>query len=172
MVKSGILKKHGIKRNAIKEDLLFFFFPWILVMFAGMGVSAWDLVRKHGGLYLLSVQSVIGLALFVMGFTIMLVAQITLWRFYSSTLVIRKDHQLIRHGIYRIVRHPIYFGVIVVFIGLSVYASSLYGFLIMLLHIPVFLNRIRMEERLLIEEFGDAYRNYRKATQMLVPFIY
>jgi len=38
--------------------------------------------------------------------------------------------------------------------------------------IPIFLNRIRMEERLLTEEFGDAYRAYKKATSKLIPFIY
>jgi protein-S-isoprenylcysteine O-methyltransferase Ste14 len=38
--------------------------------------------------------------------------------------------------------------------------------------IPVFLNRIRIEERMLIEEFGDAYREYRETTRKLIPFVY
>jgi protein-S-isoprenylcysteine O-methyltransferase Ste14 len=38
--------------------------------------------------------------------------------------------------------------------------------------IPIILNRIRMEERLLTEEFGDAYRAYVEATSKLIPFIY
>jgi protein-S-isoprenylcysteine O-methyltransferase Ste14 len=38
--------------------------------------------------------------------------------------------------------------------------------------IPIFLNRVRMEERLLSEEFGDAYRTYKEATSKLIPFIY
>ena len=142
-------------------------------MSAGMVVSAWDLVRQQGSLYLLSsAQNIVGLALVVIGFTIDLVAHITLWRFYSSFLVIREDHQLITHGVYRFTRHPIYLGVIMVFIGLSVYASSLYGLLIMSALVPVFLNRIRMEERMLTDEFGDAYRTYKEATSKLIPFIY
>ncbi|NHZ72798.1 MAG: DUF1295 domain-containing protein, partial [Aquificales bacterium] len=88
-----------------------------------------------------------------------------------STLVIRKDHQLITHGIYRIVRHPIYLGVIMVVIGVPIYASSLLGLLIMSALIPVFLNRIRIEERLLIDEFGDTYRAYKETTSKLIPFI-
>ena len=95
MAKRRFLKRHGIVRNAIKEDLRYFAIPWILVMYAGFGVSAWDLVRQQGSLYILSVQSIVGLALAVIGFTILLVAQITLWRSYSSTLVIMEDHQLI-----------------------------------------------------------------------------
>ena len=121
---------------------------------------------------MLSVQNIAGLTLFVVGLTIALVAQGTLRLFYSSTLVIREDHQLITRGIYRFTRHPIYLGVIMACIGVPVYASSLYGFLTMSVGIPIFLNRIRIEERLLTDEFGDAYRTYKEATSKLIPFIY
>ena len=137
-----------------------------------MVLSAWDLVRQQDGLFIFSVQNFVGVALIVIGLTIELVAQITLRHSYSSTLVIREDHQLITHGVYRFIRHPIYLGVILVFIGFAVYASSLYGLLVMSALIPVFLNRIRMEERLLTEEFGDEYRTYKEATRKLIPFVY
>ena len=172
MAKRSFLARHGIVRNAIREDMLYFALPGILVLSAGMVVSAWDLVRQQGSLYIHSVQNFVGLALLVIGLTIMLVAQITLWRFYFSTLVIREDHQLITHGIYRFVRHPIYLGAITGLIGVPVYVSSVYGLLTMALLIPIFLNRIRMEEKLLTTEFGDAHRTYMEATSKLIPFIY
>jgi protein-S-isoprenylcysteine O-methyltransferase Ste14 len=172
MAKRGFLARHGIVRNAIREDLLYFFLPWILVLVAGMGLIAWDLVRQQESLFMFSVQNFVGAALFFIGFTIELGSQITLRHSYSSTLVIREDHQLITHGVYRFIRHPIYLGVILVFIGFAVYASSLYGLLAMSALIPVFLNRIRMEERLLTEEFGDEYRTYKEATSKLIPFVY
>jgi protein-S-isoprenylcysteine O-methyltransferase Ste14 len=172
MARRGFLARHGIVRNAIREDVLYFALPAVFVLVAGMGVSGWDLVRRQGSLYILSVQSIVGLALIVIGLTIELVAQVTLWRFYSSTLVIREDHKLITHGIYRFTRHPIYLGAMLGCIGVPVYVSSLYGLLIMSALIPIVLNRIRMEERMLTEEFGDAYRTYRETTSKLIPFIY
>lgn len=172
MAKRGFLTRHRIVRNAIREDVLCFALPWIFVLSAGMGVSAWDLVRQQGSLYVLSVQSTVGLALIIIGLTIALVAQATLWQFYSSTLVIKEDHRLITHGIYRLTRHPIYLGSIMACIGVPVYVSSLYGLLTMSALIPVFLNRIRIEERMLIDEFGDSYRVYKEATSKLIPFIY
>jgi protein-S-isoprenylcysteine O-methyltransferase Ste14 len=162
----------AIVRNAIRKDVLFFAIPAVFVLIAGMGVSAWDLVRQQGNLTISSVQNLVGFALIVIGFAILLVAQITLRRFYSSTLVIRKDHQLITHGVYRFTRHPIYLGAIMVCFGVPVYASSLYGLLIMSALIPVVLNRIRIEERLLTDEFGDAHRTYKENTRKLIPFIY
>jgi protein-S-isoprenylcysteine O-methyltransferase Ste14 len=183
LAKRAVLARHGIVRNAIREDVLYFCIPAALLLFAGLVVSArdgydglaataWDLLRRPQGLSLLSVPNILGLALFVVGVTIALVAVATLRRFYSSTLVTREDHQLIQRGIYRLTRHPIYLGAITMTIGAPVYASSLFGLLIMSALIPIFLNRIRIEERMLTEEFGDAYRRYRKATSKLIPFIY
>jgi protein-S-isoprenylcysteine O-methyltransferase Ste14 len=56
--------------------------------------------------------------------------------------------------------------------SVPVYAPSLYGFLVLSLLIPIFLNRIRMEEEMLTEEFGDAHRMYMETTRKLIPFIY
>ena len=183
MPKRGYLARERIIRNAIREDVLYFGIPALLVFTAGLVVSAldgfdglvvkaWELGREPENLYTLSALNILGLALFVVGMTIALVAVFTLRRFYYSTLVIREDHQLLTYGIYRYTRHPIYLGAIMAIIGIPVFASSLYGLLIMFLLIPVIFYRIKIEERLLSEEFGDAYRAYQEMTSKLVPFIY
>ena len=102
----------------------------------------------------------------------MVVSQVTLWKNYSGFVVIKKGHKLITHGIYRYTRNPIYLGLFVVVTSLPVYAASLYGFLVMLVLIPITLNRVRLEEQLLAEEFKDEYREYRETTKRLIPFIY
>ena len=118
MVKRRFLTRYRIVRDAIRKDMLFFAIPAVLVFPAELVVNArdrydgfvstiWDQARQPGNLYLLSVQNTVGLALIFIGFTILLVAHLTLRRFHSSTLVIREDHQLITHGIYRFTRHPI-----------------------------------------------------------------
>ena len=185
LAKKGSLERYGIVRSAIRKDLLFFFLPWLTVFYLellfcenyGDGLSEiwaliWELVKQPQHLFMLPLQRVVGLALFVVGLTIMIVGQATLWRNYSGTLVIRKDHQLITHGIYRFTRNPIYLGAIMVFTGLPVYAASLYGFLAALVLIPIYLNRIRLEEQLLAKEFQSAYQEYKETTKKLIPFIY
>ena len=183
MTKNGFLKRHGIVRNAIRKDILYFALPGIIVWgielllcardgLSGFWGTIWGLIKQPQNLFMFPVQSVVGLALFVVGLTIMLVGQTTLWRNYSGTVVIRVDHQLITHGIYRFTRNPMYLGLIMVVTGLPVYAASLYGFLTSLVLIPIILNRIRLEEKLLAEEFQDAYQKYKKTTKKLIPFIY
>ncbi len=183
MTKDGFLKRLGIVRYAIKKDMLYFALPgitvWVIEVrfcardgFSGFWGTGWGLVTHPQNLFMFPVQSIIGMALIMTGLIIMLVGQVTLWRNYSSTLVIREDHQLITHGIYRFTRNPIYLGFIMVVVGLPVYAASLYGFLTMLVLIPIFLNRIRLEEELLTEEFQNSYQKYKETTKKLIPFIY
>ena len=140
--------------------------------FSGFWGTIWGLVKQPQNLFMFPVQSIVGMALIIVGLMIMLVGQATLWRYYSSFLVIREDHQLITHGIYCFTRNPMYLGLIMVVLGLPVYVASLYGFLTSLVLIPIILNRVRLEEELLTEEFQDAYQKYKKTTKKLIPFIY
>jgi len=183
MAKRGFLERHGIVRNSIRKDLIQFALPALTVFiielqfcvrdgFSDFWGTVWGLIKQPGNLSLLPAQTVIGLALFFTGLTIMLVGQTTLWRNYSATVIIREDHQLITHGIYRFTRNPIYLGLIMAITGIPVYVASLYGFLSSLVLIPIVLNRIRLEERLLTEEFQDAFVRYKETTRKLIPFIY
>lgn len=177
------LAKHGIVRSAIRDDLLCFGLPGMVVFFVALVVCArdgydgllraiWGLLSQPRSWRQVSVPNLSGLIVFVFGLTVAIVAVVTLGRCYSSSLVIRRDHRLVTHGIYQLTRHPIYFGVIVACYGIPVFASSLAGLILMSALIPIFLIRIRMEEKLLVDEFGEAYRSYRARTRKLIPFVY
>ena len=183
MAKDGFLKRFGIVRSAIRKDLLYFALPGITAWYLEVRFCARDglsgfwgtirgLVKQPQNLFMFPVQSIIGMALIIVGLMIMIVGQATLWRNYSGTVIIRVDHQLITHGIYRFTRNPIYLGAIMVITGLPVYAASLYGFLTSLVLTAIILNRIRLEEQLLTEEFQEAYQKYKRTTKRLIPFIY
>lgn len=164
--------KKSIKRNAIRKDLIFFLLPWFFIITLGTVVSLWDFARGGDPELKLSLSAILGLFFILFALPIVFPAAVTMGRSYSSTLVIRKDHKLIQHGIYKYVRHPIYFGTILVFLGIPLILTSLYGLATMALVIPLFLNRIRMEEKLLIEEFGAEYERYRETSKKLIPFLF
>lgn len=188
MAKDGFLKRHGIVRHAIREDIIYFAIPAFTVFLIGLVFCAiagseagltnfwgivWGLIKQPSDLFMYPMHAIVGLATVLIGLTIMITGQVTLWRNYSSTVVIREDHQLITHGIYRFTRNPIYLGLITaVIIGLPVFVASLYGFVVMLALIPIILNRIRLEERLLTEAFKEEYQKYKETTKRLIPFIY
>ena len=110
--------------------------------------------------------------MFIIGLIISISAQVTITRNYSWTLEIREGHTLVENGLYKYMRHPLYLGTFIRVIAIPIYASSLPGFLLGLLAIPVLNYRIRLEEKMLIEEFGEEYNRYKEHTLKLFPFIY
>ncbi|MHC4598344.1 MAG: methyltransferase family protein [Planctomycetota bacterium] len=180
-----ILDRLGIVRHSLKKDLLTFFIPFFSVFFLGLvfchaygeglhtiwGVL-WGLITRPHRLFETPLHRIIGLFLFIGGLSLMIVSQATLWKNYSGFVVIKKDHRLITHGIYRYTRNPIYLGAFIGITGLSVYAASWLGFLVMMVLVPITLNRIRLEEELLADEFKQAYQSYIERTKRLIPFIY
>lgn len=79
---------------------------------------------------------------------------------------------LIRKGPYKLIRNPMYTGLIL-FFGVSVYkALNLWNLLIFMLLVLVLLLKIQMEEKYLEERFGDQYLAYKKRTKRLIPYLF
>ena len=89
---------------------------------------------------------------------------------FSTTLGIKKDHQLITAGPYVRVRHPLYTGILLVFLGGALVFNS--GAVLVLLAAPFtlfFYWQSAVEEKLLQDHFGEAYRRYRPRTGRFLP---
>jgi protein-S-isoprenylcysteine O-methyltransferase len=114
----------------------------------------------------------IGLALVVLGIAFALWAIAALGRHYDLELEIHRDHELVRTGPYRFVRHPVYTGLGLHFAGACLATGNL--LLIagtLLVTYPALYLRARTEERLLRERFGVAYDAYAREVGMLVPLL-
>jgi len=91
----------------------------------------------------------------------------------SLKIGIEKDHKLITRGPYHVIRHPIYAGTLFLFVGYSLSFCSIIGSITLILILaPLGRSRMALEERLLIQTFGDEYLDYMKRTKRLIPFIY
>jgi protein-S-isoprenylcysteine O-methyltransferase Ste14 len=113
----------------------------------------------------------IGVATVALGLGFSVWARRFLGRNWSGTVTLKENHELIRTGPYRLVRHPIYTGLLLGFIGSAIALCQWRGVIAVLLVLFVFLRRIRVEERWMIEIFGERYRAYRIETKALIPFI-
>lgn len=114
----------------------------------------------------------VGLALVVFGVGVALWAIATLGRHYDLELEIHRDHELVRTGPYRFVRHPIYAGLGLHFAGACLATGNLALIAgTLLVTVPSLYLRARTEERLLRERFGTAYDAYADEVGMLVPLL-
>ncbi len=114
-----------------------------------------------------------GLSLFGFGLALSVWARLAIGRLYSGKLQVKTGHRVVTRGPYRFVRHPAYDGMLLQTLGIAVGFSSLLGGLAWLfLLVPGFIYRIRAEEKLLVDEFGEEYQQYARHTVRLVPGIY
>ena len=114
-----------------------------------------------------------GLIFIVFGLLVRWIAIFSLKRQFTVDVSITKDHRIIRKGIYRFVRHPAYAGSLLSFFGLGLCFANYLSMLI--IYFPIcsaFLHRIHVEEKVLIDNFGDEYVNYCASTKRLIPGIF
>ena len=112
----------------------------------------------------------VGVVIFVAGLAFTVWARIHLGRNWSGTVTLKQDHELVRDGPYRYVRHPIYTGLLVAFIGNAISRDEWRGILAVAIIYAGFLFKLKLEERWMTEQFGDAYRRYVAEVPALFPF--
>ena len=95
-----------------------------------------------------------------------------LGRRFSGLVAIQPGHELVTSGVYRVIRHPSYLGLLVNPLGWALTFRSGVGVLPTAFLIPPLLARIHAEERLLKTQFGGDYDAYRSRTSRLIPGIY
>ena len=81
----------------------------------------------------------------------------------------RTEPSVINSGVFRIVRHPIYTGAILFYLGASLITMSIASAVFLLVIIAFYITICRYEERILTEAFGNDYLEYKNKTGMLFP---
>ncbi|MFQ5837836.1 MAG: methyltransferase family protein [Thermoplasmata archaeon] len=149
-----------------------FIIPAAIVWSSALLLTTLDFILLQERAYHLSSLSIAGIGLTAMGVTLRVLARKTLGRHFTHGLRVLEEHELVRHGIYRRVRHPAYTGALLIYFGTPLTFNSTFGLLAMLPLVALILYRIRIEEEMLIGEFGDEYREYQEKTWKLVPLLY
>jgi len=114
---------------------------------------------------------VFGLILFSLSGLWMLWARWSLGKWFSAKFAIKKGHQIIKTGPYRIMRHPIYLGGILAVWGFTLALDSFITLIIIAIPFPItFYLNIKAEERLFLKEMTAEYQKYQQEVPCLFPF--
>ena len=171
-----------------------YFADYALVKYVERGRSDGSSRRKDSGSYLLiyaaSLVSVaiailcrfngwgvttglfqyLGLGVLVVGSAFREWAIYRLGKFFSRVVEIEAGHRLITDGPYRFIRHPAYTGMALINVGTVMALGTWLGALVALaLILAATYYRIRVEEKLLLDTFGDEYQQYMQRTWRLIP---
>jgi len=149
---------------------------WVIVAFALIGLLAAYLpaYTDRKGFWTLDGDTIrwVGVVLFAAGGALRIWPVFVLGRRFSGLVAIQPGHTLVTSGVYRVIRHPSYLGLLVNSLGWALAFRSAVGVLLTALIIPPLLARIHAEETLLRTQFGDEYDAYRARTSRLLPGLY
>jgi protein-S-isoprenylcysteine O-methyltransferase Ste14 len=112
-----------------------------------------------------------GAALTLVGLLFTVWARVHLGSNWSGIVTVKEGHELITSGPYGIVRHPIYTGLLLAFIGSAIARGEWRGVLAVALVVGALSRKLRLEERWMREQFGNAYQAYSQRVAALVPFL-
>jgi protein-S-isoprenylcysteine O-methyltransferase Ste14 len=114
----------------------------------------------------------LGIVLFAVGGALRLWPVFVLGRRFSGLVAIQPGHTLVTSGVYEVISHPSYLGLLINALGWGLAFHVGMGVLLTALMLPPLLARIRAEEQLLCAQFGDEYSAYCARTARLIPGLY
>ena len=165
LMRSGSADKRDQDHGSIR-------FIWIMIFLAfffGIIISA------NTKIYISTLQGApyIGLVIIVLGMILRFISIWTLGRLFTVDITIREGHKIKKDGVYKLIRHPSYFGTLLSFIGFGITLNNWLSFITITILITIaLLHRIKIEEKVLINQFGADYLDYKKNTFHLIPWIY
>jgi protein-S-isoprenylcysteine O-methyltransferase Ste14 len=113
----------------------------------------------------------VGIVLMIAGMALRWYAIRTLGRSFTLTVATQSGQRVMDHGPYRVVRHPSYTGSLITILGIVIACADPLSLLALVPALIGFAYRIRVEEAVLSENLGDAYRSYMRRTRRLIPFL-
>jgi protein-S-isoprenylcysteine O-methyltransferase Ste14 len=167
-----LVTKHSKRKSAVlRTDRGSLILLWTAIcagLFVGFNMAGyyeWHLIN-----YLVSAA---GLLIIAGGFIIRWTSIIQLKNAFTVDVAINSAHELKTDGLYSIIRHPSYLGLLLIMTGEAVSMNSLGSLIAVVFPVTVAVfYRIHVEEQLLENEFGDLYWIYKSKTKRIIPFIY
>jgi protein-S-isoprenylcysteine O-methyltransferase Ste14 len=113
----------------------------------------------------------LGASLVAAGLVFACWARFDLGRNWSGSVTLKQQHELVRSGPYRIVRHPIYAGLLLALVGTAIARAEVRGLLAVAIAFVALWRKLRLEEQWMDDNFGPEYQAYCKRVAALIPFL-
>ena len=110
-----------------------------------------------------------GVAIMALGLAVAFWARVHLGSNWSGVVTLKEGHELIRTGPYRNIRHPIYTGILLTFLGFALVGGQVRGLIALAIIWASFFIKARHEERFLAQEFGPKFDEHTQHTGMFLP---
>ena len=117
------------------------------------------------------ITGAVAVAVCAAGIALAFAARYHLGANWSPIPAVKENHELVTSGPYRMIRHPIYSGMILAFVGTSFITAPAFWLAFAILSVT-FVARCRTEEKMMEAEFPETYEAYEKTTWALIPYVW
>jgi len=158
------------EKNWDKSSLWVFDISGLLSVPVGIFLGYTNIGRIHTAYTVISLS---GIVMMLLGTTLRWMAILTLRNYFTVNVTIFEDHQIVKHGLYKYLRHPSYSGLLVRYLGLGLAFGNWLS--VLCLFVPLIgavLYRIHVEEMALNQALGSQYAEYSRTTMRLIPKVY
>lgn len=105
------------------------------------------------------------------GFLTTIAARYYLGRNWSGSITFKEDHELVQQGPYRLVRHPIYSGLLMMILGTALVVGRVSSLTALFVFFAGTWHKLRQEEVLMLKHFPGSYSAYMSRTKAIIPFV-
>ncbi|SRX53847.1 isoprenylcysteine carboxylmethyltransferase family protein [Aequorivita sp. CIP111184] len=164
--------KKASQKEPFLKRFLWYWFPLIV---AGLllGPTEWFMgmwIRENFVEHT-DLVGIIGASIAWLGTLLACWSRYLLGKNWSVSVQLKKDHELIKKGPYKIIRHPIYTAILLLFLGNVIIVGDYRGILAILIVFISLWRKLKLEEQWLTEYFGETYVNYKAKSKALFPGI-
>lgn len=163
-----IFASFGVKRTVEKQA------GWWRIQILLIAVAIAFFMTKRDAIlwsYTLTIGIIADIVTLI-GLIIMLWARYVLGGNWSTTAVLKENHELIQSGPYHYVRHPIYSGLMLMVLGVAIFYGHAIGFIALAISFVASWLRARQEEKLLTRHFPEEYLKYKARVKAFIPFVF
>jgi protein-S-isoprenylcysteine O-methyltransferase Ste14 len=170
-----ILKKKNTKKNIDRKSFIDILML-ILILCAAIIIPLVYIISpwvNFADYHLPFGAAIFGIIIFIISLIIFLKTHIDLGKNWHASLEIKDNHTLITNGIYKTIRHPMYSSFALWSIAQCLLLQNfIAGFSTLVIDVIMYFIRVPKEEQMMLDQFGDEYREYMKRTGRLFPKIF
>jgi len=171
LISSIGVKKPISEENRFKRFIYYWLPLLVAVLLLGPGEWFGDSLIRENFVPHTNLVGTIGLLFCFSGAFIACWSRYLLGKNWSLSVQKKEDHELIQSGPYKTVRHPIYTGLLLLFVGNTIIVGDYRGIIAVIIVFFAFWFKLLKEEKTLEETFGHQYLLYKEKTFYLIPFV-
>jgi len=163
---SEVFTKRDVVAGTRRESVTFRLFMLCGILIVAGGIA--EYLLRHSALWWPTFLA--GVACSLTSFAIRRSAIRALGKFWSLHVEMREGHEFVTAGPFAHARHPVYFSMILELLGIGLIVNAWITLgVVFAIFTPTMIVRVRIEERALLEKFGDAYKSYMRTTPAIIP---